>query len=393
MQSSETSTNVFRLPRAIRRWFVRGKGEVNGSSTATVDPSTDTSEPAQDAESILQRLEWTVIKRLDGLLQGDYRSLFRGFGLDLADLREYQASDDVRFIDWNVTARMNSPYVREFQEDREITAWFMVDLSASIDFGSQLRTKRSVIAQVVGVLARMLTRHGNQVGAVLYNQVLYNQARNIQTQNNKPQEAAENTTGVKPVGQRREAQDNMLNLLQGVVPPRHSRRQVLHLIDRIHAAPNSRVKSPEAREPNDQPQQLTDLAQMIEASRQAIKRRSVVLVISDFISTPGWERPLSLLAQRHEVIAIRVYDPLEVALPDLGQMTMTDPETGEQLLVDTADKHFRARFEKLASEREKRISQAMVDAGVDCLAISTQDDLAQAIIGLTELRKRRKRRA
>ncbi len=373
----ESASNVRRLPNAIRAFFARRSNEPDlpAQDEGQSEPVTA---PSQDAESILQRLEWTVIKRLDGLLQGDYRSLFRGFGLDLADLREYQTSDDVRFIDWNVTARMNSPYVREFQEDREVTAWFMMDLSASIDFGSQLRSKRAVATQVVGVLARMLTRHGNQVGAVLYNQA----------QGREPSIAGK---------------DSKLTLLHGVIPPRHGRRQVLHLIDRIHAAPNSKSagsadtstakhKTSDDLSINEQPQQLTNLAQMIEASRQAVKRRSVVLVISDFISTPGWERPLSLLAQRHEVIAIRVYDPLEVALPDIGQLTMTDPETGEQLLVDSSDKHFRARFEKLSAEREKRIAQAMVDAGVDCLSISTQDDLAQAIIGLTELRKRRKKR-
>ena len=373
----ESVSNVLRMPKAFRAFFSRRAKEPEAQEQQEGRSELSTV-PSQDAESILQRLEWTVIKRLDGLLQGDYRSLFRGFGLDLADLREYQTSDDVRFIDWNVTARMNSPYVREFQEDREVTAWFMMDLSASIDFGSQLRSKRAVATQLVGVLARMLTRHGNQVGAVLYNQA----------------QGREQAIGGK---------DSKLTLLHGVIPPRHGRRQVLHLIDCIHAAPSSKraekteVSTTKHKSSDDhatdlRPQQLTDLAQMIEASRQAVKRRSVVLVISDFISTPGWERPLSLLAQRHEVIAIRVYDPLEVSLPDIGQLTLTDPETGEQLLVDSSDKHFRARFEKLSAEREKRIAQAMVDAGVDCLSISTQDDLAQAIIGLTELRKRRKKR-
>jgi uncharacterized protein (DUF58 family) len=362
--TNDSTSNIFRLPSVIRSLFTRRlKGDA--AQQMTRHNSDETGEASRDAESILQRLEWTVVKRLDGLLQGDYRSLFRGFGLDLADLREYQASDDVRFIDWNVTARMNSPYVREFQEDREITAWFMTDLSASVDFGSQLRSKRAVITQLIGVLARILTRHGNQVGAVLYNQA---------------QGSAQSRAG----------KDIKLALLHGVIPPRHGRRQVLHLIDRIHAAPSAK-KGTQAQAAQEQPQQLTDLAQMIEASRQAVKRRSVVLVISDFISTPGWERPLSLLAQKHEVIAIRVYDPLEVSLPDIGQITMTDPETGEQLLIDSSDKQFRARFEKLSTERETKIAQAMLDAGVDCLAISTEDDLAQAIISLTELRKRGKR--
>ena len=126
----------------------------------------------RNAGALLKRLEWTVLRRLDGLLQGDYRTLMRGAGLDLADLREYQHHDDVRHIDWNVTARLQQPYVRQFTEDRELAAWFLVDLSGSVDFGSNRFTKRRIARDFVAVLARLLTRHGNRVGALLYgNQV------------------------------------------------------------------------------------------------------------------------------------------------------------------------------------------------------------------------------
>src|SRR5277367_2198366 len=125
------------------------------------------SSPA-NPEKILRRLEWTVIRRLDGMLHGDYRSLFRGNGLDLADLREYQYHDDVRHIDWNVTARLATPYVREYHEDRDLTAWFLLDLSPSLDFGSGAVRKRSVAGDLVAVLARLLSRHGNRVGAIFY---------------------------------------------------------------------------------------------------------------------------------------------------------------------------------------------------------------------------------
>src|SRR5512137_1399840 len=119
-------------------------------------------------EGVLRRLEWTVIRRLDGLLHGDYRTLLRGFGLDLADLREYQYHDDVRYIDWNVTARLQTPYVREYNEDRDVTAWFLLDLSPSVNFGSRTVKKASLATEFVTVLARLLTRHGNPVGALLY---------------------------------------------------------------------------------------------------------------------------------------------------------------------------------------------------------------------------------
>src|SRR5438093_5100538 len=120
------------------------------------------------AEQLLRRLEWTVLRRLDGLLQGDYRTLLRGTGMDLADLREYQHHDDVRHIDWNVTARLGTPHVRVFTEDREMAAWFLLDLSPSVDFGSGELRKRHVSAEFVAVLARLLTSHGNRVGAMLY---------------------------------------------------------------------------------------------------------------------------------------------------------------------------------------------------------------------------------
>src|SRR5829696_9843725 len=119
-------------------------------------------------ERVLQRLDWQVIRRLDGLLQGDYRSLFYGFGVDFADLREYQAEDDIRYIDWNVTARMDTPYVRQYTEDRDITAWFLLDMSPSLDFGTMQTQKREVLIDFVAVVARLLTRHGNRVGAMMF---------------------------------------------------------------------------------------------------------------------------------------------------------------------------------------------------------------------------------
>src|SRR6187401_1573871 len=132
-------------------------------NTLTTQPT-----PARAPERLLQRLDWQVIRRLDGLLQGDYRSLFYGYGVDFADLRGYQPGDDVRYIDWNVTARMDVPYVRQYHEDREVTAWFLLDLSPSMDFGSGAVRKRGVSADFVAVLTRILTRHGNKVGALFY---------------------------------------------------------------------------------------------------------------------------------------------------------------------------------------------------------------------------------
>jgi uncharacterized protein (DUF58 family) len=312
-----------------------------GSSTSSEAPGGVSSLPARpSAENVLKRLEWTVIRRLDGLLQGDYRTLLRGVGLDFADLREYQHHDDVRHIDWNVTARLTVPHVREFTEDREMAVWFLVDLSPSVDFGSGELRKRNVSGEFVAVLARMLTRRGNRVGAMLYG------------------------SGVDTV-----------------IPTRGGRRHVLHVLDAIRKHPVATGGKP------------TNLRELIEAGAGLVKRRSTIFVVSDFISEPGWERALALLAQRHEVVAVRVVDPLELELPDLGLVTMRDSETGEQLLVDTHDRAFRTRFARIAAQREAELREAFVKAGVDALELSTDGDLVDAVVRFAELRKRRARLA
>jgi uncharacterized protein (DUF58 family) len=292
--------------------------------------------PQQAPEKLLRKLEWTVIRRLDGLLHGDYRTLFRGFGLDLADLREYQYHDDVRHIDWNVTARLQQPYVREYYEDREISAWFLLDLSPSVDFGSGQVRKRSVANEFVAVLARLLTRHGNRVGALLYG-----------------------------------------DKVDTVIPARTGRRHVLHLMDRITRRPELARSSG------------TRLEELLHSGFQVVKRRSLIFVVSDFISAPGWARPLSLLARRHEVLAVRLYDPLEMELPDIGLFVMQDAETGEQLFIDSHDRGFRKRFAELARKRELELRGAFREAGVDALELATDDDLSDAILRFAELRKRR----
>jgi uncharacterized protein (DUF58 family) len=294
---------------------------------------------ASAPERILQRLDWQVVRRLDGLLQGDYRSLFRGNGVDFADLREYQFGDDIRYIDWNVTARMDAPYIREYQEDREITAWFLLDLSPSVDFGTteSERLKRSVLVDFVTTLARVMTRHGNRVGAVFYG-----------------------------------------SQVEKTIPARGGRVQVLRLINDLQHHPRP------ARAP------ATDLSPLLQAGQRAIKGRALVFVISDFISAPGWERPLNQLTQRHEVLAVRLFDRREVDLPDVGPLLMEDAETGEQLYVDTHDNGFRTRFREAADRRETTMRDAFKRAGVDAVSMSTDEDLVGAIVRMAAERKRRR---
>lgn len=289
-------------------------------------------------ERLLRRLEWRVIRRLDGLLQGDYRTLFYGAGIDFADLREYEPRDDIRHIDWNVTARMNSPYVRQYVEDRDITAWFLLDLSPSMGFGPVERPKELILTDFVATLARLLTRGGNRIGAILYN-----------------------------------------NRLERTIPPRSGRNQVLRLMQNLlskGAAPAGTT---------------TDLSELLNAGLNTLKRRSLVFVISDFISEVGWERPLALLNRRHELIAIRLYDPRETDLPDAGIIVVEDAETGEQLTVDTSNRTFRRRFQEAARRREAVLKENVRQAGVDLFAISTEEDLVSAIVRMASLRKKRRK--
>jgi uncharacterized protein (DUF58 family) len=263
-----------------------------------------------------------------------------GNGIDLAGLRPYVPGDDVRYIDWNVTARLDEPWVRDYHEDRDLTAWFLVDLSPSVDFGTAEaeRRKRTVLIDFVATMARLLTRRGNRVGAVLYGG------------------SADRT-----------------------IPVAGGRPQVLRLVRELLA------DEPLDRAP------MTNLSPLLASAGAAIKRRSLIFIVSDFISEPGWEKPLSLLTRRHEVVAVRLHDPTEAALPDAGLLVLQDAETGDQLHVDTGDRAFRERFEAAARRREEGIATAFRHAGVDALPLSTDDDLVRAIVRIAALRRLRRR--
>jgi len=293
--------------------------------------------PASAPERILQRLDWTVIRRLDGLLQGNYRTVFRGFGLELAELREYQFNDDVRAIDWYVTARMQTPYIRLRVEDRDLTAWFLLDLSPSMDFGTARKHKRDLLIDCVGVLGRLLTRHGNRVGALIFNG------------------------------------DTIR-----VVPAEAGRMQVLRMIGTLLSEPRL------ARAP------MTRLGTLLEATERVVRRPSLLFVISDFISTPGWERPLAILTQRHEAVAVRLVDPRENVLPDIGMVVMEDAESGQQLFLDTHNPGFRSRFESAARKRESDLLSSLARCATDAMEVSTEGDLVQEIVRFATVRKRQR---
>ena len=294
-----------------------------------------------DTQRWLDQLHWHTTRRLHGLRQGQHTSVLRGQGLDLADLREYQPQDDVRHIDWNVTARLQQPHVRVFHDDRDLAAWFVVDASASSAFGSTGQSMQRMAQGYVGTLARLLLRQGNRVGAVVH-------------------------TGLAGGMQ--------------VLPPKAGPNQLWRLTQVLLAAgSNTPPMNPQG--------QQTDLARVLREAAQLVRSRSAVFVVSDFIAQPGWEAALGQLALRHDVIAVHLIDPMQRALPNVGLLPMRDPETSEQLWVDTANPKLRARHAQLVAEQDARNAQAFARAGVDVLELATDEDLPQAVVRQLHMRQ------
>ncbi|MFN8534908.1 MAG: DUF58 domain-containing protein [Dehalococcoidia bacterium] len=292
------------------------------------------------ADKLLKFLQFKVVRRLDGLMQGDYSGIFYGPGMELGEVREYQLGDDVRRIDWNVTARTARVHVRQYIEEREITAWLLVDLSPSIDFGTSLQSKHDLVTQFVGLMAHLYTRHGNRVGLVAFS-----------------------------------------SEIDTVIPPAGGRIQTLRVINALqHAAPNGSTK----------PTGTTDLAHILERAQRFFRRRSLVFVISDFIVPGGWERHLQNLAHRHDVIAVRVVDPREQELPDIGLLRLEDPETGDQIWIDTSHKPTRERFRVAVADRDRELSATLASTAVDLVTLSTAESLIEPMLRFVAMRKRRR---
>ena len=289
-------------------------------------------------DRLLRRLEWKLGRRLDGRLQGAYRTVWHGTGIDFTDLRLYSLEDDVRHIDWNVTARLDEPFVRQYTEDRELTAWLVVDRSASMRAGGA-QGKEPVATDLAVSLARLVAQGGNRVGAVLFD-----------------------------------------NHSHQVIPPRTGRNQILRIAGELLRTP---AKSDFGK--------TTDLGAMLRLAAATASRRSLVFVLSDFLAEPGWERPMTMLTHKHEVVVVRLVDPAEIDLPDLGVILVEDAETGEQLMVDTSDPLLRARLTAQVDAREGELSEAMRRAGVDPHRITTDQDLLTALVGMVRHSGRRRR--
>ena len=285
-------------------------------------------------DDLLRRSRWPVLRRLGFHPGGDERSSFRGTGLEYSDVREYQAGDDPRSIEWNITARSDRPYVRESLPDRGIDAWLLVDITRSLDWGTARCLKRQLALEFSAVVWQLLIGRGNRVGALLFD-----------------------------------------DRVRSIIPPSAGRTALLQLIARMERT---------AASPADG---STDLSRALNEAGRLIRRPSMMVLISDFMTPGGWQQPLSSLAIRHEVIAVWITDPREGEIPDVGVVTFEDPESGQQILVDTRSAHLRARFQDAAEEQRETIRADLVRARAAVAELSTAAELVPQLVAFIKQRE------
>jgi uncharacterized protein (DUF58 family) len=294
------------------------------------------------AEQALRRLELDVFHRLDGLLQGDHLGLVPAPGSEAGESREYRAGDDVRRMDWAVTARTAVPHVRDTIADRELETWVVVDRSASLDFGTANCEKRDVALAAVAAVGFLTSRVGNRVGALLLT-----------------------SDGVQ------------------LVPARGGRDATFALLHQVDGVPR-------AADRGSRDHQTADLGEALRAVGRIARRRGLVVVVSDFLTRDEWARPLRALATRHDVLAIEIVDPRELELPPVGLVTFVDTETGRRLEVQTAGAAIRARYAAAAAAQRADIARAVRGAGAEHLVLRTDRDWLLDIARHVTARRRRR---
>ena len=291
----------------------------------------------EGAERLLRRLDLLVSRRLDGLLHGDHQGLLPGPGSEPGEARLYQPGDDVRRIDWAVTARTNEPHVRMPVAERELESWVVADLSASLDFGTALCEKRDIAIAALAAVGFLTSRVGNRMGGLLVH--------------------AGGTTRM---------------------PARAGRDHLRALLHKAATAPKGDGRG------------RTDLAGALRQADRLARRRGLVIVISDFLTDPGWEKPLRALGARHDVLAIEIVDPRELELPDVGVLTMVDPETGSSFEVQTADPGLRRRYQEAAASQRSAIAMAIRTSGAAHLQLRTDRDWLLDVVSFVERRRLRR---
>ncbi|MEJ2667694.1 MAG: DUF58 domain-containing protein [Deinococcales bacterium] len=324
----------------------------------------------------MRRIEFKVLRRLDGFLFGDVTGVFYGPSLDLAEVREYQPGDEVRRIDWFVTARTGKLHVRQYREEREIGAWMIVDCSPSMDFGTR-RTVKSLVAREFAVTAAsVLTRQGNKIGSLTF--------------------GSGGVRVLEPAAGRVQVLRVLQSLVDGPVQPGAGRENGGTGVPsrrrpaRIGVATMAGSEGGEAG--------ADPLTSALARLNRSVRRRSLVFVVSDFLSSdfadperdPPWLRELGRLAARHDVIAVRITDPAEMELPDVGDLRVRDPETGRELWLDTSDPVLQRGYGRLVETRERTLKRVLRSSGADVLQLSTQHDIVPPLLAFVRRRKGRR---
>jgi uncharacterized protein (DUF58 family) len=292
-------------------------------SVAPVQRSPAQPGPGPVPERLLRALEITVARRMEGLLAGDYRSRLLGHGSELAQIRPYTLGDDVRQIDWNVTARTGEPHVRVQHAERVLVTWLVLDTSPSMNFGTAERRKADVAEGAAIAIGHVATRRGNRLGVVTFG------------------DAQPRST-----------------------PVRQGRQGLIGLLAALHGE----VDEPEERVG------ATSLGEAIRRADALARQRSFVVLVSDFRGPDDWRRPLLQLAGRHDVVAVEIRDPREQELPNAGELWLVDPETGRQLRVDTRSAKLRRRFADAASAERGGVARTFASVGVRHVVLSTSGD-------------------
>ena len=289
-----------------------------------------------EARDILKKIRQIELKTrgmIDTAFSGAYRSVFKGRGMNFEEVREYQAGDEVRAIDWNVTARMGDAFIKKFTEERELTVMLIVDVSASGEFGSVNLSKRELAAEVACLFAFSAIRNNDKVGCILFS-----------------------------------------DHVELFIPPAKGRGHALRIIREIL------FFEPKGKG--------TDVAGALVAANRVLHRRAVVFLLSDF-QAPDFSKPLTIAARRHDVVAIPIVDPRELELPDVGRVVFEDAETGERLVVNTSDRRARLRFAENVADMQAQIPASFRRFGVDTITLRTDADYVPALRNFFRNRERR----
>ena len=289
--------------------------------------------PGPMPDALLRALDLTVRRRVEGLLAGDYRSSALGAGGELAQVRPYEPGDDVRRIDWNVTARTHEPHVRVHVAERALATWLVLDASPSMTFGTADRRKADVAEGVALAVAHLATRRGNRLGVVTF-------------------------------GER----------VPRAIPARQGRAGLLGVLLALR------------RDPESERVGATSLGEGLARAGRLARQRALVVCVSDFRGPRDWRRPLLDLAGRHDVVAVEIRDPREQELPNVGELWLVDPETGRQLRVDTARRSLRERFAAEAAAERAALAHDLRSLGVDHVVLSTAGDWLRTFAGFLRAR-------